>query len=74
MDDAYLSPVVSRLWYGSELLGTRVLYSGRVIKVGKKDRQGQVGLLGDWLLQWKKSCPEGHQKSGSKVLMSGTCT
>ena len=39
------------------------LYSGMVIKVGKKDRQGQVGQLGDRLLQWKNSCPGGHQKS-----------
>ena len=51
----------------------RVLYSGMVKKVGKKDRQGQVGSLGDWLLQWKNSCLAGYQKPRLKVLMSGTC-
>ena len=52
---------------------TRVRYSGMVKKVGKNDRQGQVGSLGDWLLQWKNSCLAGHQKPRLKALMSGTC-
>ena len=39
------------------------LYSDRVKKDGKKDQQDQVGLLGNWLQQWKNSCIGGHQKS-----------
>ena len=51
----------------------RSIRTGGVKMVGRKDRQGQVGLLVDGLLGWEDSCPEGHQKPGLKVLMSGTC-
>ena len=48
------------------------LYSGMVIKGGKRDRQDHVGQLRDSLHQWKNYVLGGYLKSRLKELVSSS--